>query len=946
MPDFPLSRRTLLKASVIAGISVYIAPLGSKAFAALFEEKILQPVQVDPKTGAPRFRIDGMAKVTGEKVFARDVRARDMPHWPDQQSHAFILRTTQADKLFQGIDISRLGEEFKPDRLVTAEDLVRDGVAFPDFYGEDMLLPVGKTPAYLGHAVAILIYHDFARFRFAKDKLQFQNDVIRYGEKTGPLERDPWGTFRFVREGGATPFDDDVFSSLKDAPIFPSSMRKHQPVWPDGNDHGKLDEQGMARANSLRKELADPPADWLVLDRQYQTQSVDTAALEPDNANCWYDATNRTLHMVVASQGPSEVVESAAEMAAKSKSVFPVDKIVVHPCYTVGYGSKDHYNFPFYGLATALYADGKPVRLANDRYEQFQTSIKRHAFNMRYRVAVDKKSGLFKSFQAELECDGGGRANFSPSVAMVAATAAQSIYYFPKSDLSAVAIASRAIDAGSARGYGTLQSMAAMEMMVDEFAEQLKLDPIEFRLRNALRSGMKNTQGAIPAGAIRADEVLRTAQVHPLWTERTKRKAEYEASHPGWRYGVGFSCVQKDFGTGAEASMARVEIAADGSISLHHSGAEIGTGMSTSQAVAVARWLGKPASEVRVSVTEWPELPMVTSGNPYLMSQEEQDKLSTNPRWSPASVSPASATNSAYYYTHSTREAARVIFMHGLWPAALAIWQQGIGGGQAASFVVRMEDARWVEGKLTAGGMELLRLEQLAKKAHEMGLVTGASVHVFNRWQWSEADFDVDGKNVRLPIDGLAVRHPSGAGSAEKQADNNTADGNWKALDRLKVYIAPVQRNNAAVTYYSAVGTLVELAVHEASGKVEVLKHHSIMECGTQLSPELVSGQLQGGIAMGIGHALHEYLPLYEEGPGNGTWNFNRYHLPRASDVAVWTQTGTTLPPLSETDPPKGIAEVVMIPVVGAIVTGIHHAIGHRFTELPVSPQQIMKALQ
>ena len=58
-----------------------------------------------------------------------------------------------------------------------------------------------------------------------------------------------------------------------------------------------------------------------------------------------------------------------------------------------------------------------------------------------------------------------------------------------------------------------------------------------------------------------------------------------------------------------------------------------------------------------------------------------------------------------------------------------------------------------------------------------------------------------------------------------------------------------------------------------------------------QLAPDLVSGQLQGGVATGIGHALYEELPLYEDGPGDGTWNFNRYHLPRGSDVAVWTQT-------------------------------------------------------
>ena len=75
--------------------------------------------------------------------------------------------------------MSALGADLQPDRLVTAEDLARDGVAFPAFYGDDMLLPAGKTPAYLGHAVAILIYKDFARFRFAKDKLKFQETAVK-----------------------------------------------------------------------------------------------------------------------------------------------------------------------------------------------------------------------------------------------------------------------------------------------------------------------------------------------------------------------------------------------------------------------------------------------------------------------------------------------------------------------------------------------------------------------------------------------------------------------------------------------------------------------------------------------------------------------------------------------------------------------------------------------
>ena len=936
-----LPRRSFLKASVIAGISVYLAPVGGRAFAALFEERILTPVNWDPASGQPKFRIDGIAKVTGEKVFGRDMRASDMPHWPRQQSHSLILRATRADCLYEGFNLAGLGDDLMPDRIVTADDLTRDGLQFPAFYGSDMLLPKGNTPAYLGHAVAILIFHDFARFRLAKDYLKFRDDVIQYGQQTGPLERDPWGTFRFVRVGGKTPYDDDVFSSLKNAPLFPGSMRKHQPVWPDGVEHGSLGEQGIFFADGIAKELAHPPEDWLVMERDYSTQSIDTAALEPDNANCWYDADSHALHTIVPTQGPAEVAQSVAEMVAKCR--LPVKSVFLHPCYTVGYGSKDHYNMPFYGLVAAMYGDGRPVRLANDRYEQFQSALKRHAFNMKYRIAVDRKTGLLQSFKGDLEANGGGRMNFSPSVAMVGATAAQSIYYFPKSDLTATAIASRAVDAGSARGYGTLQSMAATEMMIDEIADQLKLDPIDFRLTNALRSGMKNTQGAIPAGAVRVDEVLQKAKSHPLWKNRAQKKAKYEAEHPGKRYGVGFACVQKDFGTGAECSFAKVEMSEDGKITLHHSGSEIGTGMSTSQAIAVAKWLGVPASTVHFALADWPDLPVITSGDPYLMSQADQDRLSRNPRWSPGFMSPSSATNSAYYFTHSTREAACVLFVHGLWPAAMSIWSSGAGGGQAASLVVRIEDARWVNGKLSADGLEALPFEQIAKKAHELGLVTGATVHVFNRWQWAEAEFEVGGKIERLPIDGLSLRYGNGAmPNGQKSA---TTSNSYRVLDRKRVFIPPVQRNNAMVTYYSAVGTLVELAVNESSGEVEVLTHHSILECGNQLSPQLVSGQLQGGLAMGIGHALHEYLPLYEDGPGNGTWNFNRYRLPRSTDVAVWSQTSEVLPPLTETDPPKGIAEVVMIPVVGAIVNGIAHAVGHRFRDLPVTPQKIQEVL-
>jgi CO/xanthine dehydrogenase Mo-binding subunit len=933
-----LSRRQVLRDGLIAGIAVYVAPLGSPAYAALLDERLLTGPAWNGRIDSLKYRVDATSKVTGGKVFARDIRARDMPHWPQQQAHALVLRTTLADRLYAGFDLSVLGSDLKPDRVVTAAELARDGLAFPAFYGEDMLLPTDKTPAYLGQAVAILIFHDFARFRFAKEKLQFNDAVVRYGRVTGPLQRDPWGASRFVRIGGRTGEDDDVFSSTRQAPVSPVAYDNHEPVWPKPALDGDIGAQGMYHARAIDEELSHPPAEWLVMTRDYATQSGDTAALEPDNANGWYDSARQEMHLVVPTQSPQEVAEGIATLMAKSRP--GLKRLFLHPCFTVGYGAKDHNTMPYYGLLAAFYGDGRPVRLANDRFDQFQAGLKRHQFSMRYTIGADRKTGLLQSFQAGIVANGGGRANCSVALTMVGATSAASIYYFPKTDVAATAIASRALDCGSARGYGALETLTATELMADELAAALGLDPIEFRLRNVLKTGMKNAQGAVPDGTQRAETVLEKAQAHALWTGRAAAKQAYEAAHPGRYYGVGFGCIQRRFGDGAQASFAKVELAPDGRITLSHTGTEIGTGASSGQAVACVRWLGRPADALEMAVTEWPDLPVETSGDPHAMSQDEQDRLSVNPRWTPAFASASSASNSAYYFTHTTQAAARVVFLYGLWPAAVAIWAHG---GPGVLQAAKPEAARWRDGALVVEGFEPLPLARLAQEAHARGLVIGATVHGFNRWQWTEADFDVVGGPVRFALDGLSLRYGDGAAAA-KQALARTPN-RYHVLDRQAASFPPTRNNNAMVGYNTAVGTLAELSVDATNGKVALLAHHTILECGNMLVRDLVAGQLQGGTATGIGLALHEELPLYEGGPGDGTWNFNRYHLPRGSDVAVWTQTAEILPPLSDSEPPKGMAEVVVIPIMAAIVNGIAHAIGHRFRTLPVTAGQILKVL-
>lgn len=965
------SRRDALKLGVFSGITVTLL----RTFPGQADQ-----VHTGPGAGSwlspdgqARYRWDAVRKVTGEKVFARDFRAMDIPGWPAEQAHAFFLKATRTDRVFVGIDLSQLGPELQPDKLLLHEDLEQDGVSVPnpadlgaEFYGASFLVPRGEVPPLYGHPVALLIYSDFDRFELAKRRLRFAEDVVTYGDTGEPKLPPNYGAARYVRIAGDSPGGPPVFSPMQDTVIW-GSFDGDDPKWPTaaagaaflphrvaqksrgGTDldpqkvaQEKSDEmqQGMAAADQIAADIdaaRNDPAK-LVLDREGSSQSVEPAALEPDNGNCWYDATTRTLHIMVAAQSPFEVARVAALMM-KGNTRFPVDQIALITGTTVGYGSKDHSIFPFYAMVAALYGGGRAVRLANDRFEQFQLGIKRHSASMHVTVVVDRASGRFEILKGAYVFNGGGRANYSFSVAQVGATAAQSMYYFPKSDLSGIALASEAVEAGSMRGYGALQAMSMMEMMVDEIAEKLGMDPIELRRINALRPGDANTEGAIQDGDPRLVEMLDRARAHPIWQNKDEAKAAFEAANPGRKYGVGFAQVQKDYGTGADTSALQLEFDAQGRLSMRHCVQEIGTGSTTAQQVMVREILGVAPDEVEFGVTEFETLPLVSNNAPYTTTQAQQDELSQNPFWVPFLLPAMSASNSVYFIGFGTRQAARALLEFGLWPAARELWRAGVAGGQIASGAVTFADVRAVPGGIGAGGLEPLPFARVAAKAHEMGLVTGVALHAFSRWEWAQAEFDIPGiGRRRLPIDALAVRYGDGASGALKA---RMQTGGYDFLERTALFIPPVQRLNAGVTTYTPAACLVELSVTPSTGAVEILRHHTLLDPGSVVVGPLVSGQIQGGTAMGIGHALLEELPLYADGPGNGTWNFNRYTLPRARHVAVWSQTADFLPPLTETAPPKGLAEVVMIPIIPAIGSAIAHATGRRIFDLPFSPEKV-----
>ena len=925
-----ISRRAFVTLATSSGIALSLSRVAfsdSPAFDA--RETLPGRGGWNPAATAGGGRIDGPAKVVGAKIYASDFRASDLPGWPSQTSHALLIRATDATHVFAGIDLSRLQGALEPSRVVTAADVTNAGIhRLPWFYEGDLFCPVGKTPLYLGQPLTMLIFEHFNSFDQARLALRAPS-CVKYGEETGPVDIAPYGSHRFVRVAGATPQAPDIFSPLLDGWVVPRSFRDGDiPVWAPADQQGPVDAKASFYGEQIRAELAANDPGLFVLDRKFETQSVDPMFLEPEAGLAWYDASARSLELVVGVQSPHEATKSLASLLGDARAEFRPAKIHTHFAYLGGgFGGRDHTIVPLYVALAAMFFPGHPVRLANNRYEQFQWGIKRHAFKMHSRIGIDRTTGHIRAFTADHILDGGGLANLSANIADVAATAAIGIYDIPKVDITTVAIHSRGVTAGSMRGYGTLQTMTALEVLIDEAARALHLDPIEFRKKNALPTDGKTMAGNPLIGITRTTEILDKLDKHPIWRDRAAVKAA--AQQPvGLLVGTGVACVTKDFGSGADCTLSAVVISPEARITIRSDAVEMGTGIGTALANRVAAVIGGAADEVSMAkVDAFGQLALVTSGDPYSITQSQQDAASRNSRWVPAISSASSSSIGAHISTHGAFEAARVIFRFGLWPAALDLWGIAKSDPRAAQW----DKARWQERQLVMPGLAPLDFAVLAAKAHALGGVTGAMVHGFNRWEWSRASFMVAGETWTADIDALAVRAGAGA---------------FTRLDRTTISIPPAVNERIGTSYSSVCGTLVRIEIERKSGRVRVAKAYSAVECGQALVPEVVVGQAQGGFAMGVGYALLESLPLYEGGPGDGKWNLGHYLIARASDLPMNDLEIEVLPPIARSDTPKGIAEVVMIPVVPAILNAIYDATGHRFQSLPVTEAMIKGVLQ
>jgi CO/xanthine dehydrogenase Mo-binding subunit len=257
----------------------------------------------------------------------------------------------------------------------------------------------------------------------------------------------------------------------------------------------------------------------------------------------------------------------------------------------------------------------RPALLAFSRKESTAFHPKRHPMFFEREMGVTSK-GKITAVRARILADGGAYASLSERVLFVAVIVAAGPYEVPNVQIDGTVVYTNNVPTGAFRGFGKPQASFAAELQMDEAAEKIRMDPMEFRLRNILKVGSTTPTGQILPGSIGLEECISRARTTSDWD--AKRRAG-----PGVgtkRRGVGMACTIHPEGLNGEADAATVwvEITAEGRVIVKCSLTEYGQGIYTGFVRIVSSVLG--TSPGRVTVVS-PDTDLVPDSGPTVASR-------------------------------------------------------------------------------------------------------------------------------------------------------------------------------------------------------------------------------------------------------------------------------------------------------------------------------------
>jgi CO/xanthine dehydrogenase Mo-binding subunit len=522
--------------------------------------------------GQRPIRHDGADKVTGKALYAADLVLPNM-------AHGKIVRSPHAHARIRRIDASAALAMPGVLAVVTHDD-------FPD---------LAAKFAVMGEAGAINLAH-LAANCLAHKKVLYKGHAVAAVAAVDPYLAEE-AARRIVVEYEVLPSVTWVLDAMRpDAPILHEDLRT--------DEMGRLLEGPTNIQKHLVFEKGNPQQGFaeadVVVEREFRTASVHQGYIEPHAAIALWNEDGR-LKIWCATQGAFNARQQVAELLQ-----IPVSQVLVVPCEIGGgFGGKIAvYLEPVAALLSRKC--GRPVKMTMQRSEVFEGTGPTPGSYLRLKLGA-KRDGRLVAGTAWMAYDCGG---FPGGVVGPGAMCVFSCYDLPHARVDAYDVVNNKPHTQAYRAPGSTQAAFACEQVIDELAERLGLDPIEFRLKNAAREGTRRVDGPVypRIGLVETLEAARASAhyrapldaAQPLVPPPGALAPRLGAPRGGLR-GRGVACGFW-FNIGG-ASSCSASVNDDGTVTLIEGSTDIG-GTRTSVAMQLAETLGIRAEDVRPQVAD------------------------------------------------------------------------------------------------------------------------------------------------------------------------------------------------------------------------------------------------------------------------------------------------------------------------------------------------------
>jgi putative selenate reductase molybdopterin-binding subunit len=348
----------------------------------------------------------------------------------------------------------------------------------------------------------------------------------------------------------------------------------------------------------------------VIHDGEYSVHYVQQSSIEPHVTITWLDEDGRLI-VRTATQVPFHVRRIIAPLVG-----LPIQRIrVIKPRIGGGFGGKQEILIEDLCALITL-RTGRPCRLEYTRAEELHAARTRHPQIVRLKTGA-KKDGTLTAVSMEILENSGAYGTHSLTVQCVSGSRALSLYRSSHVHFEANAVYTNLPVAGAFRGYGSPQGFFALDSHMDELAEKLGMDPLEFRQMNHVREG-EPTPVAEVLGEGREgfrqvihscglDECIDLGAEEIGWKKNRNSSPQSQISNlksettPRRVRGIGMACTMQASGiAGVDMGAAWIKMNEDGSFNLKVGATDIGTGADTMFAQVAAETLGTSPEKIVV----------------------------------------------------------------------------------------------------------------------------------------------------------------------------------------------------------------------------------------------------------------------------------------------------------------------------------------------------------